>query len=101
MSPTAIPCAFSAAITFVISAAFARKAAEAVFPAEVTPKEHCARSVTVETEPAPETTIECWVAARAPPPAPEAPARRATTTKPTTARVRMHPLYAADRTPCH
>src|SRR5712692_7897403 len=101
MSAAAIPCAFSAAITFVISTAFARSAAEAVFASLETPKESCARSGTVATEPLPDTTIECWVVAEDAPPAPAAPARRATTATARTASERIRPLYAAGRTGRH
>ena len=85
MSAAAIPCPLIAAITLAASAAFARRAADAVFASLETPNESCARSGTVATAPLPVTTIECWVAAAVVPPAPAAPARSATRATPITA----------------
>src|SRR6266516_4412488 len=101
MSAGAIPWAFTAAITFAISAAFARRAADAVLASLETPNESCALSGTVATAPLPVTTIECWVAARVVPPAPAAPASNATEITAITVNDFIRLLYAANRTRRH
>src|SRR3954470_20844167 len=101
MSAGAIPCAFTAAITFAISALFARSAPDGVFASAETPSEIWARSGTVRTEPCPVTTTVCEATAAEEPTAPPAPARSTTTRIPRDASLRMCLLYGADRTPCH
>src|SRR3954447_24732953 len=101
MSAAGMPCPLIAAIIFVMSAAFARSAPEAVLASDETPSESCALSGTVSTEPWPVTTIACAGVAGDAPTAPPAPARRATTATARTAAERMSLLYAAGRMPRH
>ena len=103
MSAAAIPWAFTAAITLVISFAFPRSAAEAVFASVETPKETCARSGVVATEPLPGDDDRVLDGGRRGCAARPRPSRatRTAATAPMTASDFMCPLYAADRTPCH
>src|SRR5438034_9833044 len=103
MSAAAIPWALSAAITFVISAASARSAAEAVLALVDTPNETCARSGTALIDPVPATTIACWTVGASVDalPEPAAPSSSTAQTEAMAAGGFMRRSYVAGRTPCH
>ena len=94
-----MPWPLIAAITFAISAALPRSAAEAVRASVETPKEICARSGTDVTLPSPETTIERCAAVAVE--APETPATRTTAANPRAASIFTLPYIRRRADVCH